>query len=165
MIHADWGPEGPFLVQTSQTSPQDEAKRHARHQAAVGGWSGEWCLWTFSWASLCTYILSYLEHKVTSSSAGVVGRATVWETAQQASFHWAVQGLPSRQAVWWSHVEPAVVPGESARKLENVKHLTEQWFPATVTVATVVGSLSWEIARRARYFVTRNNGFLFIYLR
>lgn len=48
---------------------------------------------------------------------GAVGRAAVREASQQASVPRGVQGLPSGQAVWWSHVEPAVVPGESPRRL------------------------------------------------
>lgn len=38
---ADWGPAGPFLVQTPQSPSQNEAKRRPHHQAAVGGRPGE----------------------------------------------------------------------------------------------------------------------------
>lgn len=41
---ADWGPAGPFLVQTPKSSSQNEAKRRPHHQAAVGGRSGETAL-------------------------------------------------------------------------------------------------------------------------
>lgn len=38
---ADWGPAGPFLIQTPQSSSQNEAKCRPHHQAAVGGRPGE----------------------------------------------------------------------------------------------------------------------------
>lgn len=50
---------------------------------------------------------------------GVVGRAAVWKTTQQACLPRGVQGLPGGQAVWRPDVEPAMVPGESPGKLED----------------------------------------------
>lgn len=66
--------------------------------------------------------------------SGVVGGAAVWKTAQQAGSHQRVQGLLCGQAVWWPHVEPAVVPGESSG---SSNHLTLKYLIVSTNILII----------------------------